>query len=86
MMVRWISGAICATQFMRMCGRNGFDSELNSFVQYYGAKQLDASLLMLPLVGFLPATDPRMRGTVQAIQDQLMRDGFVEGASARLSA
>jgi GH15 family glucan-1,4-alpha-glucosidase len=58
--------------------RNGFDPELNSFVQYYGAKQLDASLLMLPLVGFLPATDPRLRGTVQAIQDQLMRHGFVE--------
>jgi GH15 family glucan-1,4-alpha-glucosidase len=58
--------------------RNGFDSELNSFVQYYGAKQVDASLLMLPLVGFLPATDPRMRGTVQAVQDHLMRDGFVD--------
>jgi GH15 family glucan-1,4-alpha-glucosidase len=57
--------------------RNGFDPELNSFVQYYGAKQVDASLLMLPLVGFLPAADPRMCGTVQAIQDHLMRDGFV---------
>jgi GH15 family glucan-1,4-alpha-glucosidase len=58
--------------------RNGFDPELNSFVQYYGAKQVDASLLMLPLVGFLPAADPRMRGTVQAIQDHLVRDGFVD--------
>ena len=58
--------------------RSGFDPELNAFVQSYGAKELDASLLMLPLVGFLPATDPRMRGTVAAIQRQLMREGFVD--------
>lgn len=58
--------------------RKGFDRELNAFVQYYGSKELDASLLMLPLVGFLPATDPRMRGTVAAIQQRLMRDGFVD--------
>ena len=57
---------------------NGFDKDLNAFVQYYGAKILDASLLMLPLVGFLPATDPRMKGTVAAIQQGLMRDGFVD--------
>ncbi len=56
----------------------GFDKDLNAFVQYYGAKTLDASLLMLPLVGFLPATDPRMRGTVAAIQRGLMQDGFVD--------
>jgi len=55
----------------------GFDPELNSFVQYYGSKHLDASLLMIPLIGFLPATDPRMIGTVKAIEDNLMRDGFV---------
>jgi GH15 family glucan-1,4-alpha-glucosidase len=47
-------------------------------VQYYGSKDLDASLLMMPLVGFLPADDPRMRGTVEAIQKGLTRDGFVE--------
>jgi GH15 family glucan-1,4-alpha-glucosidase len=58
--------------------RAGFDRELNTFVQYYGSKEPDASLLMLPLVGFLPATDPRMRGTVAAIQQRLMRDGFVD--------
>lgn len=58
--------------------REGFDPELNSFVQYYGSKHLDASLLMLPLVGFLPATDPRMRGTVEAIEQRLVRDGFVD--------
>ncbi len=55
----------------------GFDAGRNTFVQYYGAKQLDASLLMIPLVGFLPATDPRMRGTVDAIQRELCQDGFV---------
>lgn len=58
--------------------RNGFDSDLQSFVQYYGAKQIDANLLMLPLVGFLPATDPRMRGTVAAVQQNLMREGFLD--------
>lgn len=56
----------------------GFDREINSFVQYYGCQHLDASLLMLPLVGFLPANDPRMLGTVAAIQDRLVRDGFVD--------
>lgn len=56
----------------------GFDRELNSFVQYYGSKDPDASLLMLPLVGFLPATDPRMVGTVEYIQKRLVHDGFVE--------
>jgi GH15 family glucan-1,4-alpha-glucosidase len=63
--------------------REGFDPELNSFVQYYGAKEVDASLLMLPLVGFLPATDPRICGTVAAIQRQLMCEGFVRRYSPR---
>jgi GH15 family glucan-1,4-alpha-glucosidase len=57
--------------------RNGFDADRDTFVQYYGAKQVDASLLMIPLVGFLPATDPRMKGTVAAIQRELMVDGLV---------
>jgi GH15 family glucan-1,4-alpha-glucosidase len=56
----------------------GFDAKLGSFVQYYGSKDLDASLLMAPLVGFLPAADPRIRGTVEAIEKHLMRDGFVQ--------
>jgi GH15 family glucan-1,4-alpha-glucosidase len=55
----------------------GFDPERNAFVQFYGANQLDASLLMIPLVGFLPATDPRMRGTVEAIQRELSVDSLV---------
>jgi len=57
--------------------RQGFDPELNSFVQYYGSKYLDASILMMPLVGFLPANDPRVIGTVQAIEKHLMKNGFV---------
>jgi GH15 family glucan-1,4-alpha-glucosidase len=56
----------------------GFDPELNSFVQAYGSKLLDASLLLLPLVGFLPPDDPRMRGTIRAIeQNLLIKDEFV---------
>jgi GH15 family glucan-1,4-alpha-glucosidase len=60
----------------RVC-RDGFDPELNSFVQSFGSKLLDASLLMLPIVGFLPPGDPRVRGTVEAIEKNLLRDGFV---------
>jgi GH15 family glucan-1,4-alpha-glucosidase len=56
----------------------GFDPKLNAFVQYYGSKDPDASLLMLPLVGFLPADDPRMVGTVAYIQKHLHRDGFID--------
>jgi GH15 family glucan-1,4-alpha-glucosidase len=55
----------------------GFDSGRNSFVQAYGSRELDASLLMIPLVGFLPAEDPRVRGTVEAIQRELCHDGLV---------
>jgi len=55
----------------------GFDTELNSFVQYYGATAIDASLLILPQLGFLAADDPRMLGTVAAIERGLMRDGLV---------
>jgi GH15 family glucan-1,4-alpha-glucosidase len=58
--------------------RNGFDADLNAFVQYYGSKDPDASLLMLPLVGFLPVSDPRMRGTIAFIERRLVRDGFVD--------
>jgi GH15 family glucan-1,4-alpha-glucosidase len=57
---------------------NGFNLELGAFVQFYGSDRLDASLLLIPLVGFLPAKDERVVGTVEAIQRDLMRDGFVE--------
>jgi GH15 family glucan-1,4-alpha-glucosidase len=56
----------------------GFDKEKNSFVQYYGSDQLDSSLLMLARVGFLPPDDPRIIGTVDAIQRELLVDGFVQ--------
>ena len=58
--------------------REGYNSDHGTFVQYYGADRLDASLLLIPLVGFLPATDERVLGTVDAIQRELLRDGFVE--------
>jgi len=56
---------------------NGYDPAVGAFVQYYGSKLLDASLLMIPLVGFLPAKDPRVVGTVKAIQQHLVTDGLV---------
>jgi GH15 family glucan-1,4-alpha-glucosidase len=56
---------------------NGFDPARNSFVQYYGGNRLDAALLMIPLVGFLKPDDPRMVGTVAAIQRELAHDGLV---------
>jgi GH15 family glucan-1,4-alpha-glucosidase len=55
----------------------GFDRELNSFVESYGSKLLDASILLLPSVGFLEPSDPRVRGTLLAVEQYLMRDGFV---------
>lgn len=57
--------------------RNGFNSEVGAFVQTYGSRELDASVLLLPLVGFLPADDPRIRSTVAAIEPHLMPDGFL---------
>jgi carbohydrate kinase (thermoresistant glucokinase family) len=59
-----------------ICGL-GFDSERNTFTQSFGSSELDASLLLIPLVGFLPADDPRVRGTIAAIERELMIDGLV---------
>jgi GH15 family glucan-1,4-alpha-glucosidase len=59
-----------------VCQR-GFDASVGSFVQYYGSERLDASLLMIPLVGFLPPTDTRVVGTVRAVEARLMRGGLV---------
>ncbi len=56
----------------------GFDDELGSFVQSYGSKRLDASLLTIPLYGFLPPDDPRVRGTLEAVRRDLLVDGFVQ--------
>jgi GH15 family glucan-1,4-alpha-glucosidase len=57
--------------------RRGYDGKLGTFVQAYGSDQLDASLLLIPCVGFLPADDPRVTDTVAAIEKRLVRDGFV---------
>ena len=57
---------------------HGFHEEKNSFVQAYGSDQLDAALLLMPQVGFLPTEDPRVRGTVEAVERELMREGFVK--------
>ena len=78
----WFSGDIDRWRTLRdtihqqVC-EQGFDASLNSFVQYYGSKHLDASILMMPLVGFLPADDARVVGTVKAIETHLMENGFV---------
>ncbi len=56
---------------------NGYDEELGSFVQSYGSKALDASALLLPLIGFLPPTDPRVSSTARAIESELSSDGLV---------
>ena len=57
--------------------REGYSEKRNSFVQYFGGDTLDASLLLLPLVGFLPPEDPRIIGTVEAIGEDLMVDGLI---------
>jgi len=57
--------------------RDGYSADKESFVQAYGSLELDAALLTIPMVGFLPASDPRVRGTVDAIGRELLRDGFV---------
>ena len=67
----------CATQIHNDVCERGFDDELGSFVRSYGSKELDASLLLLPAIGFLPADDPRITRTVEAIERALMVDGLV---------
>jgi GH15 family glucan-1,4-alpha-glucosidase len=60
-----------------VCER-GFNARVGAFTQYFEGEALDASLLMMPLVGFLPSKDTRVKGTVAAIEQNLMRDGFVD--------
>jgi len=69
----WLRAEIHA----QVCAQ-GYDTQRNTFVQQYGSSHLDASLLMIPLVGFLPPDDPRVAGTVAAIQRDLVVDGFVQ--------
>ncbi|MEI9999587.1 MAG: glycoside hydrolase family 15 protein [Verrucomicrobiota bacterium] len=56
----------------------GFNPDRGAFTQFYGTDKLDASALMIPLVGFLPATDPRVRSTVERIEQELVFDGYVQ--------
>ncbi|MBV8851170.1 MAG: glycoside hydrolase family 15 protein [Methylobacteriaceae bacterium] len=67
---------ICKCIHEDVCEK-GFDKQLKSFVQSYGSKWLDASLLLIPSTGFLPIEDPRVRGTIEAVEKRLMQDGFV---------
>ncbi|HEX3506383.1 MAG TPA: glycoside hydrolase family 15 protein [Xanthobacteraceae bacterium] len=63
-----------------ICGevcKNGYNEKLGTFVQAYGSDQLDANLLLLPCVGFLPVTDPRIERTITAVEHRLLHDGFV---------
>jgi GH15 family glucan-1,4-alpha-glucosidase len=66
-----------ATRIHREVCERGYDPELGSFVQSYGSKWLDGSLLLIPTTGFLPPNDPRFAGTVRAIEARLVVDGFV---------
>ena len=75
--------APCATRSTRRFAVTAIDPDLGTFVQSYGSKRLDASLLMIPLVGFLPPTDPRVRGTIEAVEKHLTTDGFVHRYDAR---
>ena len=68
--------ALRKTIFDDVC-KNGFDPVRNTFTQYYGSKAVDASLLQIAASGFLPANDPRIVGTVKAIEEDLLQDGFV---------
>jgi GH15 family glucan-1,4-alpha-glucosidase len=55
----------------------GYDEKRKTFTQYYGSQELDAAVLMIPIVGFLPGTDERVTGTIDALRDELGHDGFI---------
>ncbi len=67
---------VCDEIHAEVCER-GFDAEVNSFVQYYGADTVDASCLLIPIFGFLPWDDPRILGTIERVEKELMRDGLL---------
>jgi len=71
---RW--RALAARIHKHVCD-NGFDHKRNTFIQRYGCRAIDAAALRMPIVGFLPPDDPRMLGTVEAIEKHLCRDGFI---------
>jgi GH15 family glucan-1,4-alpha-glucosidase len=80
---RW--QATCDQIHAEVCAR-GFDREKNSFVQSYESRELDASLLLLPMVGFLPAQDTRVQGTIAAVERELLIDGFLRRYDTRSGA
>ena len=65
------------TRIHRQVLDKGYDPNRRTFTQYYGSHELDAAVLMIPIVGFLPATDPRVTGTIDALRDELGHDGFI---------
>jgi GH15 family glucan-1,4-alpha-glucosidase len=67
-----------------VCER-GYDPERRTFTQYYGSRELDASVLNIPLVGFLPGDDERVSGTIDAVRRELGRDGFVSRYSTAIT-
>ena len=71
------NGEACATPSIATSAKRALTAKLNSFVESYGSQLLDASILLLPAVGFLPGDDPRVLGTLAAIEKYMIRDGFV---------
>jgi GH15 family glucan-1,4-alpha-glucosidase len=65
------------TQIHREVCERGYNASKKAFTQYYGSDAMDASVLMMPLIGFLPLSDPRVRSTVEAVERELLQDGFV---------
>ena len=66
-----------AQQIHREVCERGYDATRGAFTQYYGSAELDAAVLLIPEVGFLPPDDPRVVSTVEAVQRELMQDGLV---------
>jgi GH15 family glucan-1,4-alpha-glucosidase len=63
--------------------RRGFDAKRNTFVQHFGSNDIDASLLLIPIVGFLPPDDPRVHGTIATVERELMDHGLVRRYATR---
>ncbi len=72
------NGGTCGNDIAADIIDRGYDKRRGTFTQYYGSAELDAALLMIPLVGFLPADDERVRGTLAAIEQELLVDGYVQ--------
>ena len=75
---RQSAGVRSGTRSRRRYSRRGYDEELGSFVQFYGSNRVDASLLTIPLYGFLRPTTRVVRGTLEAVRRELLVDGFVQ--------